>query len=143
MRYLLLAFALTTLCGCAWLSREVDTDELRERIAYYNDKVAVLEESLKGLEPVDPRFALVSEAIATLRAEAAKTEQALADQNKYGPKVPVWGLLLTLVPRLLTFIPGLGPALAPIAEGLADGIWNMHRTRKQKDEDDKAYGKAT
>lgn len=87
------------------------------------------------------RAAAAAEAQLPLVQGAVNQAQAVvADLEKNaGSSVPLWkvGLaaLIPFLPKLLVMIPGVGPALAPFAGAIANGLWSLASTKGQKQDD--------
>lgn len=73
---------------------------------------------------------------ATLKASQEKLGQLEKDAEGKVPWYSVVGVAVwTLLPRLTTLIPVIGPYLSPLAALMANMHWNVAATKKQKEDD--------
>lgn len=165
---IILVFAALALSGC-FLTNHVRLDDAKARVAQLEQTLTATTEQLGAIRAqlVEARqiaektgsetavkivgqlerAAVITEAsLPYLQDAVAKAKATVADIEKNGETAPLWyvlaGFAVQYVPRLATLIPGIGPAAAPLAGAIANGIWQSLATRRQREEDEQAAAAA-
>lgn len=161
MRLLLLLFAVLMFSGCA-LNNSVDLASARANVETIDSELSRVKtlavaleaqlaearkiaeathdaNALKAVSVLSAALATAQQAIPKLEETGMKAKEALVKLQEQGDTAPVWKVLasvgLLLVPKLLSFVPGVGPLAEPIARGISTLVWTAVGARSHKEED--------
>lgn len=164
----MIALLAVVLQGCS-LNSSVDLRQAEQQVQTVDEKLALakvtidqlnaqLEEAKRILDATGDAnaakaVAVLSSAVVQAKLAIPRLEEAsavahdsLAKLKEQGDTAPLWKVLgtvaLVALPKVLTFIPGIGPLAAPIANIISSIGWAFMATKKQKEEDELAAAKA-
>jgi hypothetical protein len=165
---IILVFAALSLSGC-FLTDTVRLDDAKAKVAQLEEALATTDRQLTAItKQLDEAKRIAKEtgsetairiaaqlenaaevtraSLPHLRDAVDKAKATVADIEKNGETAPLWyvlaGFAVQYVPRLATLIPGIGPAAAPLAGAIANGLWQSLATRRQREEDEQAAAAA-
>lgn len=127
MKRLLIPIIFCVLClsSCDWMNRSVDVARMQQQIEVFQKQVDLIQDG----ENKEKAQKLLSE----MQSNLAKLKE--------DGSVPMWQVLVNLVALpALAIVPKFLPGLGPVAELIANALWALHATKKQKIEDKVANG---
>jgi hypothetical protein len=90
--------------------------------------------------------AVASASIPQLQEAVGNAKRTVTDLEAGGGSAPLWyvlaGFAVQYVPKLATLIPGVGPAFGPIATLIANGLWSVASTKRQREEEERLAAEA-